>query len=283
MFDYEKYVALGNDYVIIDPNYSDVTLNEDNIRLICNRNHGIGSDGILYGPFLKNDEFHLRIFNPDGSECEKSGNGLRMFSRYLYENNYTTKEHFIVHTLSGPVSVNVIDKKSGLIKIGMGKYSFDSDKLNIEGNNREVINEQINIDNEKYTFTGVYIGNPHCVIFNTDITADLAKTLGPKISIHSMFKKRTNVQFVNVLDKNNIQIEIWERGAGYTLASGSSSCAAATAAYKLGYVSNEVTVHMPGGKIDIELMSDHEIFMTGLANTVSKGAFTQEFRSRLVA
>lgn len=268
-----KYHALGNDYIVLNPADfpSWPAPTAEQIRVICHRNFGVGSDGILWGPLPSpKSQFGLRIFNPDGSEAEKSGNGLRIFSRYLWDQGLLKDPTFTVETPGGHVEA-VIKENGKLITVAMGKVSFLSTDIPVKGAKREVIYEQINLKDHAFTFCAATIGNPHCVIPLPEISEKLARLYGPEIEVHSNFPKKTNVQFMKVLDRKNIQIEIWERGAGYTLASGSSSSAAAAVAHRIGYVDREVTVHMPGGKIGIEIGADFSIMMTGSVNKVADG------------
>lgn len=278
---FSKYHGLGNDYLVIDPNVEDINLTPDAIRLICHRNFGVGSDGILYGPLGSKDLPQVRIFNPDGSEAEKSGNGLRIFAKYLFENKYARTKNFKIKTLGGIVDVNILDNTANNIRINMGKVTFVSTEIPVAGNKREVVNETLVVNKAKYSVTCVSIGNPHCVIPMAEVSEEKARELGPLIENHKMFPKRINVQLLKVLDRNNIEIRIWERGAGYTLASGSSSCAAAAAAYKLGLVGNRVNVKMPGGTLLVEIAKDREIFMTGAVKGVCEGSFHKDLRKKL--
>jgi diaminopimelate epimerase len=280
-FDFHKYNALGNDYIVIDPNHSPINLSKDNIQLICNRNFGIGSDGILYGPIFSGNDMQLRILNPDGSEAEKSGNGIRIFSRYLLDAGYITNKSFNLNTLGGQVTVEILDDIRELIKVNMGKVTFLSNEIPVTGHAREVINEEISLNGETLNVICLSIGNPHCVIPMNNISMELAIELGPLIENHINFPNKINVQLLKVIDRHNIQIEIWERGAGYTMASGSSSCAAASAAYKLGLVDQHVQVKMPGGIIDIDISADGYVFMTGTVDSVARGKFTNDFIKRL--
>ncbi len=278
---FSKYHGLGNDYLVIDPNVYDVDLKPDTIRLICHRNLGIGADGILYGP-LKGDE-HLRvmIFNPDGSEAEKSGNGLRIFARYLYENKYVAEKRFRIDTVGGVVEAHIQDDTGNLIKIEMGAITFRSNEIPVRGNEREVVDEELEINGETYRATCLSIGNPHCVIPMADISEEKARELGPFVENHDLFPNRINMQLLKVLDRANIEIRIWERGAGYTLASGSSSCAATGAAHKLGLVDNEVNVRMPGGTLLVEIGENHELHLTGKVEGVFKGCFHTNLKERI--
>ena len=269
-----KYHALGNDYIVLNP--ADFPAWQpaptvEQIRVVCHRNFGVGSDGILWGPLpSRQSEFGLRIFNPDGSEAEKSGNGLRIFSRFLWDQGLVRQPTFTIETPGGHVKT-VIRDGGKLLTIEMGSVSFDSARIPVAGAPREVLGETIRIQDREFTFNAATIGNPHCVIVLPEISEALARRYGPDLEVHPNFPRKTNVQFLRVLDRANLQIEIWERGAGYTLASGSSSSASAAVAHRLGLVDRSVTVHMPGGKIGIEIGDNFSILMTGTVNKVAEG------------
>ena len=275
-FSFAKYHALGNDYIVIDPKNLPSPLTAEQIKTICHRNFGVGSDGILFGPLpTKKAEFGLRIFNPDGSEAEKSGNGLRIFSRYLWDKKLAGDKEFSVETPGGIVHATVM-ARGKIVRVEMGSVSFWSDEIPVAGPRREVINEPIHLRGMQYRFCAATVGNPHCVLPLPKITPELARQIGPQLETHARFPNRTNVQLMQVLDRNNIQIEIWERGAGYTLASGSSSSAAAAVAHKLGLCDREISVHMPGGKIEIEIGDNFSIRMTGGVTKVADGVMNKE-------
>lgn len=266
-----KYHALGNDYLVVDPKTFDAPLDPQTVRVVCHRNFGIGSDGVLYGPLPSSKApFGLRIFNPDGSEAEKSGNGLRIFSRYLWDQKLVGAEPFRIETLGGMVQSTVLNEGQ-LVQVEMGQVSFWSDRIPVTGDRREVINEKIQAGDRSFTYCAATIGNPHCVVPLDAVDDELAKRYGPVLETHPNFPKRTNVQFLKVIDRANIQIEIWERGAGYTLASGSSSSAAAAVAHKLNLCDASVTVHMPGGNLSIEIGKDYSILMTGPVTRICQG------------
>lgn len=272
---FHKYHALGNDYLVIEV-MTESEPRPELIRRICDRHFGLGSDGILIeNPKPTAAEFSLRIFNPDGSEAEKSGNGLRIFARYLWDSGRVQAEPFSVQTKGGTVRCQVRDLGAQIF-VEMGRARFDSIEIPITGPRREVIGEFLEIDSENILFTGVTVGNPHCVVHAETVTPELACRLGPKIETHPLFPRRTNVQFVKVLDRKRIQIEIWERGAGYTLASGSSSCAAAAASVRLGHCDGDVTVEMPGGTLQIGVGPDFSITMLGPAAKIAEGVIARE-------
>lgn len=279
-----KYHALGNDYLVMNPadypGWTEPT--PEQIRVICHRNYGAGSDGILWGPVPSaKAKFGLRIFNPDGSEAEKSGNGLRIFSRYLFDHRFVGGEAFTIEVPGGVVEARVAEGGQ-LITVEMGQVTFQSDRIPVAGPVREVLGEKFTIQGREFTFNAAGIGNPHCVIVLPEISPELARQYGPDIEVHKNFPNRINVQFLRVLDRQNVQIEIWERGAGYTLASGSSSSASAAVAHRLGLVDATLTVHMPGGQIGILIGRDFAIKMTGPTTRVAEGRLDAELFSTKV-
>jgi diaminopimelate epimerase len=273
-----KYHALGNDYIVLNPKEIEdsPTLSAAQIRSICHRHYGIGSDGILLGPLEDPaPNVALRIFNPDGSEAEKSGNGLRIFARYLWDKGIIGDDQVQIQTAGGLVSARV-HSDGKIVSVQMGQVSFDSRQIPVEGPAREVLNESLNVGGEEFTFCAASIGNPHCVIERPEISARETRKYGPLIENDSRFPNRINVQFMKIFDRSNIRIEIWERGAGYTLASGSSSSAAAAVAHRLGLCDAQIKVHMPGGRIDIEISKSYEISMTGAVTKVAEGLIDPE-------
>jgi diaminopimelate epimerase len=289
-FAFTKYHALGNDYIVINPKDLPAPLTTEQVKTICHRNFGVGSDGILLGPLPSTTaKCALKIYNPDGSIAEKSGNGVRIFSRYLWDIKFVGNEEFALQTDGGIVRSTVFDGGK-MVRVEMGKVSFDSEKIPVTGAKREVINEKISVGGREFTFCAATIGNPHCVVVaatpsspdaagrrsHWEISAELAHKFGSLLEVHPNFPRKTNVQFLKVLDRANVQIEIWERGAGYTLASGSSSSASAAVAHKLGLVDKKVTVHCPGGDIQIEIRDGFDILMTGSVTKVSEGVVSPE-------
>lgn len=290
--EFKKYQALGNDYLVIDQ----AAINPALIRHICDRHYGAGSDGIMLGPLAVDRDnlpafegaapiFGLRIFNPDGSEAEKSGNGLRIFARALWDQGRLPthagapdrSEWFYVQIPAGIVRAQVLDA-GRRVTVEMGIPRFEPPKAGAESLEFPGC-ESLTIDGETRAVCVINMGNPHCVVMCTGTSEALARRLGPKIEVHPRFPNRTNVQFLQVLDRENIRIHIWERGAGYTLASGSSSCAAAAAAHRLGLCGNRITVHNPGGEILIEIDPAGPITMTGPVARVYSGVWEAELAS----
>lgn len=273
---YAKYHGLGNDYIVVSASDLDSPLTPERIRRICDRNLGAGSDGIVLVEAATPAGFIVRIFNPDGSEAENSGNGMRIVARYLYDTGKVGKEPFTL-LVKGErkITARIHDPRLA-IEVDMGQAVFLSSVIPVKGKEREVVGETLEILGEKLTINCVNVGNPHCVVVGRPDIKDGALTLGPHIEVHEIFPQRTNVQFVHVIDRSNIRIEIWERGAGYTLASGSSSCAAASVCRKLGLINSDVTVHMPGGSLKISLGDDYSVRLIGPITKVLEGELDPE-------
>lgn len=275
--------GLGNDYIVMDPKELTFKLSPKNIKAVCDRNWGLGSDGILALVPSKKADFGLRIYNPDGSEAEKSGNGLRIFARYLHATGKTKKKHFTVDTKGGLVTIDLHVDRHGdasAVTVEMGQATFKPAALPCTLAADELIQQPIDAAGRTLSFTGVSVGNPHCVVFKQAGESwsreDLLK-LGPALENHPLFPKRTNVQLAVPTGPKEIFILIWERGAGETQASGSSSCAAASAAVRLGLVKSPVTVKMPGGQLNIQVAPDFSLTMKGPVAEVARGALSPSF------
>ncbi|HYU20619.1 MAG TPA: diaminopimelate epimerase [Chloroflexota bacterium] len=270
MHEFVKSHGLGNDYLILAPSARVPDLTEAAIKLICHRNFGVGSDGILLRTESTKADFGLRIFNPDGSEAEKSGNGVRIFAKYLYDHGFTNSDRFTIDTPGGVVhaELRIVDRRVADITVNMGTATFDPlDSIDVDGQSLEV--------------TSLSVGNPHCVIIVPDLAAVDLYRLGPRIERHPAFPNRTNVQFAQVISRAEVRIRIWERGAGETLASGSSSCAVAAACHRLGLIDREVTITMDGGQLALLLAEDGEIWMTGPVEEVCSGDLSDDLLRRL--
>lgn len=278
-----KSHGLGNDYFVLYKADISFELSPEVIRLLCHRNYGIGSDGILLLVPSDKADFGLRIFNPDGSAAEKSGNGLRIFAKFLYEHRYIKTDSFSIDTPGGIViaQLEVKDGRVLFVTVEMGVATFRSSLIPVVGVDREVVGEEIRINGEILKFTAVSVGNPHCVVFVNELDEGYTRKLGPILETHPIFPSRINVQFAKVASKNRVNILIWERGAGYTLASGSSSCAAAAACVKNGLIDRYVTVSMPGGELQVEIREDWSINMRGPAEEISCGTISKDLLERI--
>lgn len=274
-----KYHGLGNDYLVLDPNKNEIQLQERKIEMLCRRNFGVGADGILYGPIMEEGKIKVRIYNPDGSEAERSGNGVRIFAKYLLDAGYVSEKKFVLTTASGDVEIEFLDDAGTKMRVNMGKPDFASDKIPVVGLSNEIINEPVMFAGNFYNMTCLSVGNPNCVIMTEEVTKQKAKDLGPYVESAEYFPERINMQLCKVIDRQNVEIEIFERGAGYTLASGTGACAAAAAAYRMGIVDEKITVHMEGGELEIEIADDQTMFMTGTVAAVGTFTLAENFFS----
>ena len=284
MIPFVKGHGLGNDYLVLEGTDLDFPLTPQAIQRLCNRNWGIGSDGILLRVDSPRADFGLRIFNPDGSEAEKSGNGLRIFAKYLYDHGRTRKTTFTVETKGGVVECqcHLTSGRVAAVTVEMGRATFRAPDIPMNGPDREVVGVPLQVDDHFLKVTAVSVGNPHCVVFTDRLDESEIKRVGPLIEHHPVFPNRTNVQFARVLGRDRLQILIWERGAGYTLASGSSSCGAACAAVKNGLCDHgRVTVLMPGGELTIEVRPDWSLRLQGPVEEVCSGTLSAELMAVL--
>jgi diaminopimelate epimerase len=267
---YVKSHGLGNDYIVIDPANVPFRLTREAVQLICDRHLGVGSDGILAVAPPGSADFGVRIYNPDGSVAEKSGNGIRIFAKYVREHGHTTKDRFTVNTAGGCVAVQLAVRDGLVTEVtaDMGSVTFDA-------------LEFLQVNGRRYAVTSLSIGNPHCVVIVDDLSAVDPRALGPLIEAHHAFPEKTNVQFAEVLSRSHVAIEIWERGAGYTLASGTSSCAVAAAAHRKGLVDRDVSVSMPGGELEVTVGESYAMRLRGPAEEVATGDFSPDLLRRL--
>lgn len=255
---FAKLEALGNSYIVVEPAHKP-NWSEDEIRTWCSEEFGIGSDGILWGPHKQENAVpKLVIYNVDGSRAEKSGNGLRIFARYLFDQKLVDANEFDIEVDAGLARARVLE--DGLIEVSMGQGELLGE-----------VQETLEVGGKKYDVTKVSVGNPHCCVFGGFEDPAEVKSIGRLFEEHPAFPSRTNVQFVSVKNDREIFFEVWERGSGYTLASGSSSCAVAYAAKKRGLVSDDLTLKMPGGELKIRFAD--EIMMTGPVEWICKGTY----------
>jgi len=274
-----KSHGLGNDYVVLNQEKIEFELTKKAIIKICDVHYGIGSDGILLKVPSKKADFGLRILNPDGSEAEKSGNGLRIFAKYLYDYKFTLEKMFSIETPGGLVRAEIIEvrnEKAFNIKVDMGKAIFESEKIPVNCNETECIDEILHLEYKDYQINCVSVGNPHCVILKDELDEKEIKIFGSQIENNEMFPNRINVQFAKVISPNEVEILIWERGAGWTLASGSSSCAVAAIVVKKGLTERKLTIKMPGGNLAIDIDEEWNLMMTGEVREIASGVLSNE-------
>jgi diaminopimelate epimerase len=280
---FTKGHGLGNDYLVMDERDVDFPLVPAAIRWICHRNWGVGSDGILLRTASQVADVGLRIFNPDGSEAEKSGNGLRIFAKFLWERGGLRKAPMRIETKGGLVEAvcHVVNGRVDEVTVEMGRATFRAPEIPMHGPDREVVAVPLQVGERFLTVTAVSVGNPHCVIFVDRLDDDEARRVGPQIETHPAFPNRTNVQFARVLGRDRVEIRIWERGAGWTLASGSSSCAVAAAAVRNGHADGRVTVVSPGGELGVEVREDWSIRLRGPVAEACEGQLAPDLLDAL--
>jgi diaminopimelate epimerase len=244
-----KYHALGNDYLVLDARRFGAPLGPARVRALCDRHRGPGSDGILALVPSRRADFGLRIWNPDGSRAEKSGNGLRIFARFLHDHGYARARDFTIETRGGIARAELLPAR-GEVRVSMGRARFER-------------RQRLRVAGRTLAVTVLSVGNPHCVVFVPRLrTADIRR-LGPLVERHAAFPRRTNVQLARVRSPGAIDALVWERGAGETAASGSSACAVAAAARRARLVGARVSVRMPGGALDVEIDPDFSLRLTG--------------------
>ena len=276
MLNFTKMTGLGNDYIYVDCTNGVKLKNiPEMAKQLSNRHMGVGADGIILIDKPSNPacDFKMRIFNSDGSEAEMCGNGIRCVAKFIYDNNLSNKDKLSIETLAGIKQVKLI-KEGGECNeaiVDMGEPIFQ-DK-NIPYDVYEAFNKDLDIDvlGEKMRFTVVSMGNPHAITFVEDVDKVDIEKYGPAIENNPIFPNRTNVEFVQIIDKNNIKVRVWERGTGETLACGTGACAATVASGLNGYTDETVTVELPGGKLNVEWGKDNHIYMQGPATKVFEG------------
>jgi len=275
---FTKLHGLGNDYHFIDASKYSIADPAELSRRMSHRHLGAGSDGIILVQPSDTHDFAMRIFNADGSEAETCGNGIRCFAKYVYERGMTTKTDFVIDTLAGPnrVTLNVVEGKVATVRSNMGTPRFDRVDIPMLGAKGRVLEEPLNVFGVEYKITCANVGNPHAVVFVEDATKVPLAEVGPLIENHPAFPKRTNVEFVHVLDRHNIVMRIWERGSGITMASGSGSCGSALASMITGRVEKRVNVHLVYGALTIEWADDGCVYQEGPATEAYTGEWPED-------
>jgi diaminopimelate epimerase len=268
LYQFAKYQALGNDMLVIDPATFPLPLTPARARLLCHRHFGLGADGICYGPLPETAAPNaMRFINPDGTEAEKSGNGLRIFARYLWDVGLVNGRSYPITIHGQTIQADVLDDDARTIALAMGQLTFSR------------LEEDVMVGGVMMRVTAVSIGNPHCVLFTDDL--DAIQTIGPQLETAPLFPNRTNVQLVRVVDTHTIEIAIWERGAGYTLASGTSASAAAGTAVRTGRCQSPVAVRMAGGVATVAVDEAWQVVLTGGVTAVAQGTIAPDLLKEL--
>ncbi len=273
--DFIKMEALGNDFIMIDAAEELLEQVVPSVAKMCDRCFGIGGDGVIFIlPAQEPDNhYRMRIFNSDGSEAEMCGNGIRCFAKYVIEKKGCSAANITVETMAG---VKQIQWEKSLYRVDMGAPILTSKNIPVDTNLPETVKYPISIGKEKFSFTAVSMGNPHAVIHVDSITDHLVDYIGPAIEKHPLFPNKTNVEFIKVLSDSEVEMRVWERGCGETLACGTGTCAAVVAGILTQKHGKSVTVHLLGGDLAIEWSGKKEdsVFMTGSANVAFTGSIT---------
>jgi len=271
---FTKMHGLGNDHIVIDLFRESFQNPEQTAPKLCDRHLGIGADGlILVGP-SKDYDFKMGVVNSDGSIADMCGNGIRCLARYVVESGLTEKSDFVTEALDGPHRqvVRILDNRFIDVTTSMGKAKLKRSEIPMTGPGTDTaIGEQLIVDGRSWEVTCLNVGNPHCVVFVDDVDAVNLPEIGPKFEHHPAFPKRVNTEFVQILDKNNIRMRVWERGCGETFACGTGSTASVVASILNGHTFDTVSVHLKYGDLLIEWRNHEELFMTGGADRVFNG------------
>ncbi len=258
---FEKWQGLGNDFVILK---EDIATSDLAIKM-CDRNFGVGADGLFCPTESTVADIGWKFFNSDGTIAQMCGNGIRCFAKFAKENNLVNSSKFTVETLAGIITPEILE--NGNVLVDMGKAVLEPTLIPVCVDNPLTFNVQ------GYDATAVSMGNPHCVIYTEENSEQLAKTKGPVIETDSLFPQKTNVEFVNVISQNRIKMNVWERGCGITLACGTGACASVVAGVKRGLIKNICDVVLPGGVLNIEYTEEGNVFMSGPAKKVFEGDY----------
>jgi len=269
--------GLGNDFVLVNCFEEKLDLEQAPALAarVCDRYLGVGADGLILLLPADNGDVNMRIINSDGSEAEMCGNGIRCAAKYLYERGLVKKDKIQVQTLAGMIipELTIESGKVKLVRVDMGEPRLERPEIPMEGPPGKVINEPLLVDGKTYHVTAVSMGNPHCVIFVPDAEMVALREVGPCIEKHRAFPNKTNVEFIQVLSRQEVIMKVWERGAGETMACGTGACASAVASALNGHTGRRVTVHLKGGDLLIEWAENNHVYMTGPAEEVFTGEY----------
>lgn len=273
--EFMKMEAAGNDFIVMNGFEYEIDAYHQLARKVCDRHFGVGGDGILVCENSNVADIKMVYYNSDGSKGEMCGNGIRCFSKYVYEEGLVKKPYFTVETLAGikAIDLEIQGEQANGIKVHMGKPIFEGNHIPVDMDKDKIIEERFNVDGKEIIFSSLFVGVPHTVIFVEDINVVDINHLGRKIETHPLFPRKTNVNFVEVVNKNKMYIYTWERGAGRTLGCGTGSCASVVIGNLLGQLDNIVQVKTEGGELQVQLGKDYEIFLKGGANKICKGVF----------
>lgn len=274
MIKFTKMQGLGNDYVYIDAINQKIENESSLAQIISNRHFGIGSDGLILICSSEFADFKMRMFNSDGSEAEMCGNGIRCVGKFVYDKGLTNKTTLKIETLAGvkELKLNLKEGKVDTVRVDMGEPILEAERIPVVSSEKIVRNLKLEIEEREFNFTCVSMGNPHAITFVENVENFEVEKYGSKIEVNKRFPKKTNVEFIEIVNKEYIKMRVWERGAGETLACGTGACASVVAGIINNLIERKVTVELLGGILEIEWnKEDNHIYMTGPAVTVYEG------------
>lgn len=271
---FTKMEGLGNDYVYVNCFRETVDNPSEVAKKVSDRHFGIGSDGLILIRPSEVADFRMDMYNADGSQAEMCGNGIRCVAKYVYDYGLTDKTSISIETLAGIkyLDLQVTDGKVSLITVNMGSPELVPDKIPVISDSKRVVDEPIEVGGTTYKMTCVSMGNPHCIVFVEDTASFPLETVGPLFENHERFPKRVNTEFIQLLDRKTVNMRVWERGSGETLACGTGACASAVACILNGLTEDEITLHLLGGDLIVRWdQEENLVYMTGPARVVFDG------------
>lgn len=277
MSHYAKYTAQGNDYIVVDPLHFPLEIGSDIARKICDRQYGLGADGILYGPLRGAEAVDVRIFNANGSECGRSGNGLGIYAHYLHSQGYTQEDQITVETSAGRNTISKVDLSQGLFVVDAGPYSVETRTIPTGDLTSHVLAGLRGCENGCFEVVHVRNGNPHCIVQVKSRAKDHTIQLGRYLNDGGFFPEGVNVQAVEIIDRTCVKAEVFERGAGYTLSSAASACAIQAATHALGLTERSIEVLMPGGTFRARIAEDGHVHLTLSVTAICDGDFSDSY------
>ena len=279
MIKFTKMHGLGNDYVYMDAIHQHIENESTLAQVVSNRNFGIGSDGLILICKSEKADFKMRMFNSDGSEAEMCGNGIRCVGKFVYDKGLTQKTEVTIETLAGikTLQLNVKEGKVETVKVDMGEPILEPNEIPVISEEKPVKNLKLKAEDKEFVFTCVSMGNPHAITIVENTKEFDVEKYGKVLEVDKAFPNKTNVEFIEIVDKNNIKMRVWERGAGETLACGTGACASVVACVLNNLTERNVNVELLGGKLEIEWNKiDNHVYMTGPAVTVFEGELLEK-------
>lgn len=271
---FAKYEGIGNDFIIINNLDNSISLSQEQIAKLCDRNFGIGSDGLILARGSETADFFMDFYNSDGSIAEMCGNGIRCFAKYLFDEGLTNKTTIDIETRAGIKTIDFIFNDSAVAgaRVDMGEPILETEMVPVKFNAGHLIGQTLTVNGTSFQATCVSMGNPHCILFVEDLQTAPVRTLGPEVETSDHFPQKTNVEFVRVIDDNEIELRVWERGCGETLACGTGACATLVACALNNKTGRTAVIHLPGGDLNITWDEDNHVILEGPANRIFTGS-----------